>query len=171
PDAAVPGRRETMSVFDLVNAVSVILRRFHDRTDVSEIAADPFTVSEKIEALREMVARRARFPFSELFAAARSRVEVVVTFLALLELVRLKQLVGLQAADFGEIDIEAAPPAEAPGAAAEGTAPAAPGPDPGLAPESTLPPADLVPPAPVPPAGEAADPAPLATAALGPQVA
>ncbi|MFM7101670.1 MAG: segregation and condensation protein A [Verrucomicrobiota bacterium] len=171
PEAAVPGRRETMSVFDLVNAVSVILRRFHDRTDVSEIAADPFTVSEKIEALREMVARRARFPFSELFAAARSRVEVVVTFLALLELVRLKQLVCLQATDFGEIDIEAAPPAEAPGAAAEGTAPAAPGPDPGLAPESTLPPADLVPPAPVPPAGEAADPAPLATAALGPQVA
>lgn len=161
PDAESPARRETMSVFDLVNAVSVILKRFHDRSDVREIVADPFTVSEKIESLREMVVQRTRFRFSELFAAARSRVEVVVTFLALLELIRMKQLVCVQAEDFGEIDVEAAPPPEENPPSDE----AAP------VPESSLPPADIVPPAPVPEPGAAADPTPIATSGQGPQVA
>jgi segregation and condensation protein A len=40
-----------------------------------------------------------------------SRMEVVVTFLALLELMRLKQLVAAQAAAFGEIEIGRAAPA------------------------------------------------------------
>jgi chromatin segregation and condensation protein Rec8/ScpA/Scc1 (kleisin family) len=40
---------------------------------------------------------------------AWSRTEVNCTFLALLELVRLKQLVCVQSGDFGEIDITRAP--------------------------------------------------------------
>jgi chromatin segregation and condensation protein Rec8/ScpA/Scc1 (kleisin family) len=43
--------------------------------------------------------------FSELFAAATSRLEVVVTFLALLELIRLKHLQVFQAEPFSEIEI------------------------------------------------------------------
>jgi segregation and condensation protein A len=43
--------------------------------------------------------------FSELFAGATSRTEVVVTFLALLELIRLKQLTAMQQEDFGDIII------------------------------------------------------------------
>lgn len=109
---AVPSR-ESMSVFDLVNAVATILRRYTERTDVREIQADPYTVSEKIDLLRRMSSERPRFRFGELFAAARSRAEVVVTFLALLELIRLKHFVAVQAEDFGEIDIQIAPPPSA----------------------------------------------------------
>ena len=43
--------------------------------------------------------------FTELFASAASRTEVVVTFLALLELIRLKQLRTVQSEAFGEIEI------------------------------------------------------------------
>ncbi|MGA3172756.1 MAG: segregation/condensation protein A [Chthoniobacteraceae bacterium] len=43
--------------------------------------------------------------FSELFATAASRTEVVVTFLALLELVRLKQVRARQSEEFGEIEL------------------------------------------------------------------
>jgi segregation and condensation protein A len=43
--------------------------------------------------------------FTELFASAASRTEVVVTFLALLELVRLKQLRLTQDEVFGEIEL------------------------------------------------------------------
>jgi len=43
--------------------------------------------------------------FTELFASAASRTEVVVTFLALLELVRLKQLSLFQDGAFGEIEL------------------------------------------------------------------
>jgi segregation and condensation protein A len=43
--------------------------------------------------------------FAELFSSAASRAEIVVTFLALLELVRLKQLRCGQEGPFGEIEL------------------------------------------------------------------
>jgi segregation and condensation protein A len=43
--------------------------------------------------------------FSELFAQMASRIEIVVTFLALLELIRLKQVRTSQASPFEEIEI------------------------------------------------------------------
>ena len=46
--------------------------------------------------------------FSDLFGAAASRIEVVVTFLALLELIRLKQVRAIQKNVFEEIEIAAA---------------------------------------------------------------
>ena len=48
--------------------------------------------------------------FSELFAEATSRTEVVVTFLAMLELIRLKQIVIAQTEEFSEIEISQASP-------------------------------------------------------------
>jgi chromatin segregation and condensation protein Rec8/ScpA/Scc1 (kleisin family) len=113
PDGPEPRRREAVSVFDLIQAVSIILKRFNERDDVREIQADPHTVSEKMAALRILIEERGRFRFSELFAQARSRSEVVVTFLAMLELTRLRHLRVTQGEDFGEIEVEAAPP-EAP---------------------------------------------------------
>ena len=108
-----PQRREPVSIFDLIQAVSVILKRFGERDDVREIQADPYTVSEKMAALRILIQEKGRFRFSELFAEARSRGEVVVTFLAMLELTRLRHLQVIQSEDFGEIEVELAPP-EAP---------------------------------------------------------
>jgi segregation and condensation protein A len=111
---ALPARKEAVSIFDLVNAVSTILKRFQSRPGVEQIDADPYTVSEKIEFLREFVRSRHTCRFTELFAAARSKVEVVVTFLALLELTRLRQVVLAQSEDFADIEISQAPePVEA----------------------------------------------------------
>ena len=110
PDGVEPRRRDTVSVFDLIQAVSVILKRFQERDDVREIQADPYTVSEKMAALRVLIEERGRFRFSELFAETRSRSEVVVTFLAMLELTRLRHLRITQGEDFAEIEVEAAPP-------------------------------------------------------------
>ena len=46
--------------------------------------------------------------FAELFENAASRSEVVCTFLALLELIRLKQLICVQPEPFAEIEIRRA---------------------------------------------------------------
>jgi segregation and condensation protein A len=75
---------------------------------VQEIFAERFSVSDKIDAILERVASGARLRFSDLFGAVVSRVEVVVTFLALLELIRLKQVRALQKNMFEEIEIAAA---------------------------------------------------------------
>ncbi len=110
----VAPKRGEVSMFDLVGAVSQILKRFQARDDIREINADPHTVSEKIESLRLLVTAGRVVKFSDLFASARSRNEVVVTFLAMLELTRLKHLILVQSDDFGEIEVTLAPTAIAP---------------------------------------------------------
>src|SRR5262245_19275147 len=102
--AAPPGRPE-VSLFDLINAVNNILKRYSERSETRDVFEDKWTVSQKIEFLAEILKSRLRVKFSELFAASTSRLEVVVTFLALLELIRLKHLEVYQSEPFGEIEI------------------------------------------------------------------
>ncbi len=97
------------SIFDLVSAVSNILKRFSEKEDLRDIFEDKWSVSEKIELLRRRIAASPRLKFSELFADATSRTEVVVTFLAMLELIRMKVLVALQSEDFGDIELGRGP--------------------------------------------------------------
>ena len=80
---------------------------------------DKWTVSEKIEMIGELVRVQSRVRFSLLFEEATHRIEVVVTFLALLELIRMKQLRVTQEEAFAEIEISAALPAPPPLPAAE----------------------------------------------------
>lgn len=98
-----------LSIFDLLNAVNAVLKRFENREGATrEIFEDKWSVSEKIEIIRNIIVERGAIRFSELFETAASRSEVVCTFLALLELIRLKQLVCIQPEAFGEIEISRA---------------------------------------------------------------
>ena len=101
--------RVEASIFDLLNAVNEILKRVSQRGDFREIFEDKWSVSEKIESLLKLIAEKSPLKFADLFSAATSRSEVVCTFLALLELIRLKQLLCVQAEDFGTIEITKAP--------------------------------------------------------------
>jgi len=56
----------------------------------------------------ENISERGSARFAELFESAASRSEVICTFLALLELIRLKQLVCVQPEPFAEIEIRRA---------------------------------------------------------------
>lgn len=107
---AQPLRRGELSIFDLVGAVTTILKRFQARDNTRDIFEDRWSVSEKIEMLRQRIGSATRIRFSELFEQSTSRTEVVVTFLALLELIRLKQLVIEQSETFADIEIRPAPP-------------------------------------------------------------
>jgi segregation and condensation protein A len=100
----VPARAEA-SIFDLVNAVTAVLQRFNQRDDRRDIFEDKWSVSEKIEHVMRMIAEKSALKFSELFAGVTSRSEVVVTFLALLELIRLKQITAVQDEPFAEISL------------------------------------------------------------------
>jgi segregation and condensation protein A len=102
--------RADASIFDLINAVNAVLQRFNKRDDPREIFEDKWSVSEKIELLMRLTSERPRLRFSELFEGMTSRSEVVVTFLALLELIRLKQLTAMQNEPFGEINLCRAEP-------------------------------------------------------------
>src|SRR5579872_4729900 len=105
---AAPAKPEA-GIFDLLNAVNGILKRFTDKVaSTREIYEDKWTVSEKIEFVRNIITERGTVKFSELFEKAANRAEVVCTFLALLELIRLKQIVCAQPEPFAEIEISRA---------------------------------------------------------------
>jgi segregation and condensation protein A len=107
--AATP-RAAGASLFELLGAVNQVLKRLSEQEEPREIIEDRWTVSEKIEHLRQLLAERSVLRFSELFAATTSRSEVVATFLALLELIRLNQLTAVQPELFAEIEIRRTDP-------------------------------------------------------------
>jgi segregation and condensation protein A len=97
--------KSEVSLFDLINAVNAVLKRIGQRGELREIFEEKWTVSQKIEMLAQMVSERPVVNFSELFEMATSRYEVVCTFLAVLELTRLKRIMCMQSEMFGEIEI------------------------------------------------------------------
>jgi segregation and condensation protein A len=94
-----------VSIFDLINAFNSVLKKATEREDFREIVEEKFTVSDKIEEILYNMRDRSDMVFTEVFARAQSRAEVVVTFLALLELIRLKRLRVRQHESFGEIHV------------------------------------------------------------------
>ncbi len=97
-----------IGVFDLLGAFQRMLRRLEEKrrpATSTVIFEENFTVADKITQLRGLVMSGAgqALAFSAMFTGASSRVELVVTLLALLELVRLKQLRVVQSEEFEEI--------------------------------------------------------------------
>ena len=102
---AAPLRLGEVGIFQLINAFQAVIKRVEAREDLREIFGEHYTVSDKIEWILQRVADGVPLRFADLFAAMASRVEIVVTFLALLELIRLRQVRATQQSPFDEIEI------------------------------------------------------------------
>ncbi len=98
-----------VSMFDLVWAFQKILRNVEDRARAGRFQDEEFTVGQKIEFLLNRMTPGEEVLFEDLFRTASSRGEVVVTFLALLELIRLQQLAAWQEGPLMPIRIRRAP--------------------------------------------------------------
>jgi segregation and condensation protein A len=96
-----------VGIFQLIHAFQEVIKRVEAQEDLQEIFGERFSVSDKIEKILERVSDGAPVRFSELFGQIVSRVEIVVTFLALLELIRLNQVRAMQRKMFDEIEIAA----------------------------------------------------------------
>lgn len=64
------------------------------------------TVEERMDELKMVLATRANMRFRDVVASAGSKVEIVVSFLALLELLRRKHIIATQVAHGEEIHLE-----------------------------------------------------------------
>jgi segregation and condensation protein A len=72
------------------------------------VAAHSITIADQIDLIRHrLVTHRGRLSFSRLLASARSRLEIIITFLALLELIKQREVAARQDRLFGDILIEA----------------------------------------------------------------
>jgi len=76
------------------------------RSSFSSVRRDTFTIEEKIDHLKTLLRARKRLSFCEFFDGAADKIEIVVTFLALLELIKQKEAAVKQSATFGDIFVE-----------------------------------------------------------------
>jgi segregation and condensation protein A len=101
-----PGFRE-VSIFELLTALKRVLDRL-PKDVVHEVLLEKITVREKMTLLLDHLRNHGKTLFESLFAEVKSRMEVVVTFLAMLELVKMRAIRIYQEEATGPIQIEAA---------------------------------------------------------------
>jgi segregation and condensation protein A len=92
----------TVDLFDLLGAFRQLLSRLGEEARI-ELKRDNVSVAEKISWLTELLDRRGSLDLLPLLEDLPSKVDRVATFLALLEMVRLRLVVAFQRKLFGEI--------------------------------------------------------------------
>jgi len=85
------------------NAFNIVLRRLAEKLVIGEIKDEQVTVSDQMEWLLQRVQQQKSFIFSELFPGKVTLRVLVSTFLAVLELTRLKKLRVKQDEAFADI--------------------------------------------------------------------
>ncbi len=96
-----------VTLFDLVDCLREVLARVPSRIDVHAVDLEAVSVEDRMEHIRHAIASGTATTFRALFEGAVSRAEIVTTFIALLELVRLGAIMAVQDMSFGEISIQA----------------------------------------------------------------
>lgn len=88
---------------ELWNSFNVVLRRLAEKLVVGEIHAEQVTVADQMEYILERVKTQREFTFSSLFTTKIPLRTLVATFLAMLELTRLRKLTLRQDEAFSDI--------------------------------------------------------------------
>jgi segregation and condensation protein A len=86
---------------DLMSAFAKVLDKA--QAPIYEVTAEPWTVEMKLQELRLLLTVKRQIRFLELFTPQQSKLELVVTFLALLELMRQRLARAVQERHFSEI--------------------------------------------------------------------
>ena len=107
-----PETLDGVSLAGLWYAFSEIMRRCerkidHSRAGYGDMPRERFTVAEKVSQIIERLRGAAGFSLSELFKECVSRGEMVVTFIALLEAIRMGLVLVKQRGVFNEVTCEA----------------------------------------------------------------
>lgn len=98
-----------VTVIDLRNAARELFSRPDTRPDLkSVVTPSPVTIRERIGVIVMRLSQFGKTSFRSLMDNTRTRIEVVVTFLAMLELVKLRKISARQESLFGDIEMEPA---------------------------------------------------------------
>ena len=92
------------SLFDLIAAFTRVLKDV-PKEMFQEIIKDEFTVEQKVHDLLHMLVKSPAMSLFDLFKNAKNKPEIIATFLAVLELIRLKEIIVVQKQNFSDIEI------------------------------------------------------------------
>ena len=99
------GKLVEVGVFELIEALKDVLNRASIEA-AYDITLDRITIEERIAQILEAVKlERSGLLFSSLFSGASSKEDIILTFLALLELIKMRMIKVYQRAPFGPIEI------------------------------------------------------------------
>lgn len=76
------------------------------RSNIREIYRDTFTIEDKMLSITQMLITTPAFYFEDLFTGRKSKYEIIVTFMAVLELIKQKSIVIEQEKNFDKILIK-----------------------------------------------------------------
>jgi len=91
-----------LTLVDLLDAFQTIVKEMEGK-GVHEVVVEPLTIKDQIGVILDRLERRELILFTDLFEGQRSLSELVVTFLALLELIRLQAVTFRQERPFAPI--------------------------------------------------------------------
>jgi len=94
-----------VNLFELLDALKGVLKRVEDKKSIFEVTKEKITVTEKVVEILGKLKQQKSISFASLFDELTTREEVIVTFLALLELLRQRMVRALQSTPFGPIRI------------------------------------------------------------------
>lgn len=102
-------RQGEISLADLTAAFRSVLARLAQEEPQATVAPLIFSITDKIALILKALTKQGRASFQALLAQATCKVEAIVTFLALLELLKNGQVMAYQESTFGEIIIAPGP--------------------------------------------------------------
>lgn len=91
------------TIFELLDAFKDVLNQAGD--EIKDLIYDEIPLEQKIRDILDLLEEKNCIHFNEIFLSTKPRRDLIVTFLALLELIRLKQVIAAQTEAFGEIRI------------------------------------------------------------------
>ncbi len=103
PDPAVTADRLAASIRNVAQALQEIIRE--PEATVREV----ISIQDKIASLQERIATQAQMMLSEMIAEAKNKTEVIVTFLAILELTKQRIVIVEQDKLFSDISVSHRP--------------------------------------------------------------
>ena len=92
------------SIFDLINAFSKALKDI-PREVFYEVIKDQYTVEQKVHDILHLLLVQTEIKLSELFIKTKSKMEIIVIFLSILELAKMREIIARQDAEFEDIII------------------------------------------------------------------
>lgn len=93
------------SIYELIQAFSNVLK-INSIETFHEIHEEEVSIEEKVNFITEVLLKEREVLFSRLFNERSTKNELIATFLALLEMIKLKKIQIVQSEIFGEIMIQ-----------------------------------------------------------------
>ena len=94
----------TMSLYDLLNAFAGIAGR-NEKKEEKTIKFDEVLVSDKIKMLIDLLKKTDKINFFDLFSEDSTRGEIIATFLAILELTKIRRIKIMQSGNYEDIAV------------------------------------------------------------------